>query len=108
MKDVDISFVNANLPVVEYAKRVVRVLNSYPAKDNCVTFQYQFKRQNPSKVSVPCEDLDKLKWQADEENHCYLVIDGVYITEVNENGFKRLVSRKAKAVATTPAEGEVA
>ena len=112
MKDVDISFVKANLPVVQYAKRVVRVLNAYPVKDNCVTYQYQFRKQNPSKVSVPVADAEKLAWQADEENNLYVVIDGVYLREVNENGFKRLVSRKEKpaatATATNPAEGEVA
>lgn len=97
MKDVDLNYVNSHLKVVEYAKRVVRILNAYPERDGFRTYQYQFKKQNPSKVSVPCADIPQLQWQADDEGNIFMVIDGTYIKEINENGFKRLESRKEKA-----------
>lgn len=100
MKDVDLNYVNSHLKIVEYAKRVVRILNAYPERDGFRTYQYQFKRQNPSKVSVPCADIPNLQWQADDDGNIFIVVDGTYIREVNENGFKRLISRKEEKAAS--------
>lgn len=90
MKFVDIAFVNTNLKQVEYAQPMVKLENQYPIRDGKKTYCYCFKRQQPSKISIPENLLDKLKFAVDDSNALYLVIDGIILERVTENGFKRI------------------
>jgi len=102
MKSVSFSIVENQLNKKEYSLPMVEVIGQYPVKDDHKTFEYQFKRQNPSKISIPVGLLDKIQWKQDDDGHFYMVLDGTVVERTVENGFKRvqLVERYRPAEAT--------
>ena len=90
MKSISFSVVEANLTKREYLQPLVELVAQYPEKDGKKTFEYQFKRQNASKISIPVELLDKLSFMQDENNKLYLVCDGIVVERVIDSGFKRV------------------
>ena len=101
MKDVEFSTVESNLPVKEYALPLVELVNQFPARDGKKTLEYCFRRQQASKISIPVELLSKLKYKQDDSGKFFLVIDGIVIERVTENGFKRLQLTAAYRPAET-------
>lgn len=100
MKSINFSFVETNLTKKDYVQMMVELVSQYPARDGKKTFEYCFKKQNPSKISIPVELLDKLQFMQDETtSKLYLVLDGTIVERVVENGFKRVQLTAAYAPA---------
>ena len=103
MKTIDFSIVETKLPTKEYALPLVELVNQYPVRNNAKTLEYCFRKQNPSKISIPVELLKQMQFKHDEETgKLYMVIDGVIIERVTENGFKRIqLCEKYRPVEST-------
>ena len=107
MKTVDFSVVEASLHLKEYALSMVELTGQFPVRDGKKTLEYAFKKQNPSKISVPVELLKQMQFRQDETTgKNYLVIDGNIVEKVTEKGFKRIqLCEKYRPAADTKTSG---
>lgn len=107
MKSISFSDVEATLTRREYVLPMVELTAQYPVRDGRKTFEYCFRKQNPSKISIPEGLLDKLSFMKDDENKLYLVLDGVYVERIVENNFKRVRLTEQYRPAETTKSGAV-